>query len=61
MSIQKNEAAARQIPVVSSGGAVSSGKEGESRASCETRMQAAVVMRRRDETADPYADMPCTD
>ena len=34
----------------------------ESRRSSETRLQAAFVdKRKRDDAADPYADVPCTD
>lgn len=63
-STNRNEAAARHVPVAHQRRASSSGREDtkkEVRRSSGTRLQAAVV--RQDERADrdPYADVPCTD
>ncbi|MDB4945732.1 MAG: hypothetical protein JWP97_5266 [Labilithrix sp.] len=56
----KNEAATRQLPVAYGRDANSEARTNSTRYASETRMQAAVVVK-RSEDKDPYADVPCTD
>lgn len=62
--VAKYEAAARHLPVAHGRDAkADSNREPrpEPRRTSETRMQAAVVVDRKRDEKDPYADVPCTD
>jgi len=65
LMVDKNEAAARHLPVahgrVAAATATATEPVRETRRSSDTRLQAAVVADRKRDEKDPYADVPCTD